>query len=90
LGLLGFDLQLENPVVEKVQRFMSKIAHRTILDLFFLGMAKELEDMWCHTDVGCDCWPIMDQVFASLLFHLLFFLQIVALIKISHKRLLAI
>jgi hypothetical protein len=64
---------------------MSKIAHRTILDLFSLGMAKELEDMGCNADVGCDCRPILDQVFASLPFHLLLFLQTIALIEISHK-----
>ncbi len=53
---------------------MSKIAHRTILDLFNLGMAKELEDMWCNAEVGHDCKPILDQIFVSLPFHLLFFL----------------
>jgi hypothetical protein len=51
---------------------MSKIAHRTILDLFSLGMAKELEDMSCNADVGHDCRPILDQIFVSLPFHLFF------------------
>ncbi len=69
---------------------MSKIAHRTILDLFNLGMAKELEDMWCNVDVGRDCRPILDQIFVSLPFHLLFFLHTIVLVEISHKTLFPI
>jgi hypothetical protein len=69
---------------------MSKIAHRTILDLFCLEMVKELEDMWCNTNVGGDYRLILDQVFASLPFHLLFFLQTITLIEISHITLLPI
>jgi hypothetical protein len=84
LGLVQFYLQLKNLVVEKIQQFMFKIVHRAISYLFILGMAKELEDMWCNVDVGHNYRPIMYQVFASLLFHLHFFLQIVPLIEISH------
>ncbi len=69
---------------------MSKIAHRVISNLFCFGMAKELEDMWCNADVGHDCKLILDQIFVSLPFHLLFFLQTIVLIKISHKTLLPI
>jgi hypothetical protein len=62
LGLLGFDLQLQNLIVEKIQWFMSKIAHdhRVISNLYNLGITKELEDMWCNFDVGHDCKPILD------------------------------
>jgi hypothetical protein len=84
LGLLGFDLQLQNPVAKKIEWFMFKIVHKVISNLFNLGKAKELEDMWCNIDVGHDYRPIMDQVFVSLPFHLHFFLQIVPLIDISH------
>jgi hypothetical protein len=84
LGLVGFDLQLQNLVVEKIQWFMFKIVHRAISDLFNLGITKELEDMSCNFDVGHDYRPILDQVFVSLPFHLHFFLQIVPLIEISH------
>jgi hypothetical protein len=68
---------------------MSKIVHRVILDLFYLGMAKKLENMWCNVDVGCDYRPILDQVFISLPFHL-FFLFTISYIEISHKTLLLI
>jgi hypothetical protein len=44
---------------------MSKIVHRTITNLYNLGMTKELENMWCNFDVGHDCKPIVDQVFHS-------------------------
>jgi hypothetical protein len=38
LGLLGFDIEQHNPIVEKIKEFMRKIAHRTILDLVSHGM----------------------------------------------------
>jgi hypothetical protein len=62
LGLLGFDLQLQNLIVENIQWFMSKIAHdhKIISNLYNLGITKELEDMWCNFDVGHDCKPILD------------------------------
>jgi hypothetical protein len=47
---------------------MSKIAHRVISNLFNLGMKKELEDMWCNTNVGHDYKQILDQIFLSLPF----------------------
>jgi hypothetical protein len=53
-------------------------------------MTKELENMWCNVDVEHDYRPILDQIFAALPFHLLFFLQIIILIKISHRTLLPI
>jgi hypothetical protein len=53
-------------------------------------MTKELENMWCNVDVGRDYRPIMDQVFDSIPFHLLFFLQTITLIEISHGTLLPI
>jgi hypothetical protein len=33
LGLLGFELELQNPVDEKIQGFMARIAHRAIIAL---------------------------------------------------------
>jgi hypothetical protein len=74
LGLLGFDLQLQNPIVEKTQQFMSKSTHIIISNLLCVKMAKELEDMLCNSNIGRDGKQILDQVFVSLPFHLLFFL----------------
>jgi hypothetical protein len=65
---------------------MSKIVHKTISNLFSLGMAKELEDIWCNADVGHNCRPILDQIFASLPFHLHFLMQTIPLRKISRKE----
>ncbi len=40
LGLLGFELELQNPVDEKIQGFMARIAHRAIIALW---MCKTLQ-----------------------------------------------
>jgi hypothetical protein len=40
LGLLGFELELHNPMVEKIQGFMARIAHRTITYMCNLGLSK--------------------------------------------------
>jgi hypothetical protein len=65
---------------------MSKIVHRAILDLFNLGMTKELEDMWCNVDVGHDGKPILDQVFFSLPFHLHIFMQTIPSINFPYLK----
>jgi hypothetical protein len=49
LGLLGFELELQNPMVEKIWGLMAKIAHRAILDMHSLGVNKQLEYMWCSS-----------------------------------------
>ncbi len=40
LGLLGFELELENLVVEKIHGFMGRIVHRTITYMCSLGLNK--------------------------------------------------
>lgn len=62
LGLLGYDLGVQNPVIEKIWAFMSKIAHRAISVMHNLGMTKELEDMWCSSIVSADDKPCLEQV----------------------------
>jgi hypothetical protein len=63
LGLLGFDLQLQNLIIEKIHWFMSKIAHdhRVISNLYNFAITKELEDIWYNFDVGHDCKQILDS-----------------------------
>jgi hypothetical protein len=65
---------------------MSKIVHRTILDLYNIGMIKELENMWCNFDVGHDCRPIIDQVLHSLPFHLYIFMQTIPSIYFAQLK----
>lgn len=62
LGLLGFDLGLQNPAIEKIWAFMSKVAHRAISDIHNLGMTKELEDMWCSSIASADNKPRLELV----------------------------
>jgi hypothetical protein len=45
LGLLGFELELQNLVIEKIQKFMARIAHKIILDMRSLGLNKQSKDM---------------------------------------------
>jgi hypothetical protein len=40
LGLLGFELELQNLVVEKIQGFMARIVHRAIIDMCSLRLNK--------------------------------------------------
>jgi len=40
LGLLGFELELQNPVVEKIWEFTARIAHKAILNIRNLGLSK--------------------------------------------------
>jgi hypothetical protein len=53
---------VQNPVIEKIWAFMSKIAHRAISDIHNLGMTKELEDMWCSSIASADDKPRLEQV----------------------------
>jgi hypothetical protein len=54
LGLLEFDLQQQEVVVEKILGFVSKIAHKTILDMQEVGMTLELKAIWCTFTCGHD------------------------------------
>jgi hypothetical protein len=54
LGFLEFDIQQQEPVVEKVLGFMSKIVHRIISDMQEVGMTLELKAMWCVFTDGHD------------------------------------
>jgi hypothetical protein len=54
LGLLGFDLQHQEPIVEKIIGFMSKIAHKAISNMQEVGMTSELKAMWCAFIDGHD------------------------------------
>jgi len=40
LGLLGFELELQNLVVEKIWGFTARIAHKTISNIRNLGLSK--------------------------------------------------
>jgi hypothetical protein len=40
LGLLGFELELQNPVVERIRGFMAIIAHKVIRYMCSLGLSK--------------------------------------------------
>ncbi len=62
LRLLGFDIEQQNHVVQKIKEFMCKNAHKTILDLVSCGMMQELMDKWCNLSIGLDEWPHLDQV----------------------------
>jgi hypothetical protein len=51
LGLLGFELELQKPMVEKIWGFMARSVHRTILDMRSLRRSKQLEDVWCSSSI---------------------------------------
>ncbi len=57
LRFLGFDIEQQNPLVEKIKEFMCKTAQKTILNLVSHGMMQELIDMWCNLLVGLDDQP---------------------------------
>jgi hypothetical protein len=54
LGLLGFDFQQQDPIIEKILGFMSKIAHRAILNMQEVGMTSKLKVIWCAFIDGHD------------------------------------
>jgi hypothetical protein len=62
LGLLGFELELQNLVVEKIWGFMARIAHRTILNMCNFGLSKQLEDMWCGSSIRLRDKPALNEV----------------------------
>ncbi len=62
MGLLGFELELQNPVVEKIWGFMAKIVHRAILDMRSLGLNKQLESMWCSSSTGPGDRLALDEI----------------------------
>jgi hypothetical protein len=62
LGLLGFELELQILVVEKIWGFMAKIVHRVISDMCNLGLSNQLEDMWCGYSIGLGDRPALNEV----------------------------
>jgi hypothetical protein len=57
------DLIFSKPVVEKIFGFMSKIAHRKILNMQEVGMTLELKAMWCAFTDGHDDKNHLEKVF---------------------------
>jgi hypothetical protein len=51
LGLLGFDHEQQHIVIQKIQKFIYKIAHRAIVDIHHARHKKLLEDTWCNVHI---------------------------------------
>jgi hypothetical protein len=45
LGLFGFDHEQQHIVIQKIQTFICKIAHKAIANIHHVGQMKLLEDM---------------------------------------------
>jgi hypothetical protein len=58
LGLLGFDHEQQHIVIQKIQNFICKIAHRTIVDIHHARWL--LEDMWCSGTLSLDQHHLLD------------------------------
>jgi len=69
LGLVGFDLQQQEPIIEKFLGFMSKIVHRAISDMQEVGMTLELKAMWCTFIDGHDDKNYLEHVFDVIYCH---------------------
>jgi hypothetical protein len=65
LDLLGFELELQNPMIEKIQRFMAKIVHKTILNMRNFRLNKQLEDMWCSSSTRLSDRPTLNEVLGA-------------------------
>jgi hypothetical protein len=51
IALLGYDLEKQVRVVDKIRAFVGRIAHRTVVDIIRMQRSSELEDMWFTVDV---------------------------------------
>jgi hypothetical protein len=69
LGLLGFYLQQQGPIIEKILGFMSKIVHKAISDMQEVGMTSELKAMWCALTDGHDDKNHLEQVSNLICYH---------------------
>jgi hypothetical protein len=60
LGLLGFDHEQQHIIIQKIQIFICKIAHRAIVDIHRARQMKLLEDTWCSRTLSLDQHHLLD------------------------------
>jgi len=60
LGLLGFDHEQQHIVIQKIQNFICKIAHKAIVDIHHARHMKLLEDTLCNGTLSLDQHHLLD------------------------------
>jgi hypothetical protein len=61
-ALLGDEPTGQMAVVEKIESFIGRIAHRAIADMVRMQREGELADMWFRVDIGEECQAKCDEV----------------------------